>query len=189
LSEQELVAQLRLGDEDAFRQLVSLFQQKVFNTAFNFLQNLHDAEDVAQEVFIQVYHSIQQFKQQSTLSTWIYRITITKCLDHARNKKRKKRFAFVSGLFSQKNEILHDATDFEHPGVQLDRKENAAILFKLVNQLPDSQKTAFLLNKIEGLSYMEIAAILKISESAVDSLLQRAKQNIRKKINKQIISP
>ena len=183
MSEQELVAQLRHGDEEAFKKLVTLFQQKVFNTALNFLQNQHDAEDTAQEVFIQVYHSIQQFKENASLSTWIYRITISKCLDHTRNKKRKKRFAFISNLFSEKNFLLHDVPDFEHPGVQLDRKEDAVLLFKLIDTLPGAQKTAFLLNKIEALSYNEIAVIMNISESAVDSLLQRARQNLRKKIN------
>lgn len=183
MSEKEIVEQLRHGDEEAFKKLVTLFQEKVFNTALNFLQNYQDAEDAAQEVFIQVYHSIQQFKENSTLSTWIYRITITKCLDHTRNKKRKKRFAFISNLFSDKNVLLHEAPDFNHPGIQLDRKEDAAMLFKMVNELPENQKAAFLLNKIDGLSYTEIADILKVSESAVDSLLQRAKQNLRKKIN------
>jgi len=165
---------------------VSLFQEKVFNTALNFLQNQQDAEDAAQEAFIQVYNSIGQFKGNSTLSTWIYRITISKCLDHTRSKKRKKRFAFISRLFSENNELLYEAPDFDHPGVQLDRKEDAAILFKMVNSLPENQKTAFLLNKVEGMSYMEIAGIMGLSESAVDSLLQRAKQNLRKKINEQI---
>ena len=183
MSEKEIVEQLRQGNEEAFKKLVSLFQEKVFNTAVNFLQNQQDAEDAAQEVFIQVYNSIGQFKENSTLSTWIYRITITKCLDHTRSKKRKKRFAFISSLFSEKNDLLHESPDFNHPGVQLDRKEDAAILFKMVNSLPENQKTAFLLNKIEGMSYIEIADVMKLSESAVDSLLQRAKQNLRKKIN------
>ena len=185
MSEQEIVEQLRKGDEEAFKKLVTLFQEKVFNTALNFLQNYQDAEDAAQEVFIQVFNSIDQFKGNSTLSTWIYRIAISKCLDHTRNKKRKKRFAFISNLFSEKNELLYEATDFHHPGVQLDRKEDAAILFKMVNSLPGNQKTAFLLNKIDGLSYTEIAGIMNTSEPAVDSLLQRAKQNLRKKINEQ----
>ena len=186
MSEKEIVEQLRQGDEEAFKKLVSLFQEKVFNTALNFLQNQQDAEDAAQEAFIQVYNSIGQFKGNSTLSTWIYRITISKCLDHTRSKKRKKRFAFISRLFSENNELLYEAPDFDHPGVQLDRKEDAAILFKMVNSLPENQKTAFLLNKIEGMSYMEVAGIMGLSESAVDSLLQRAKQNLRKKINEQI---
>jgi len=183
LSEQEIVAQLRQGDEEAFKKLVALFQKKVFNTALGFLQNQHDAEDVAQEVFIQVYHSIGQFKQNSTLSTWIYRITVSKCLDHTRNKKRKKRFALINRLFSDRNTLLHDAPDFIHPGVQLDRKEDATLLFKLLDTLPANQKTAFLLNKIELLSYIEVGEIMNISGSAVDSLLQRARQNLRKKIN------
>ena len=183
MSEKEIIEQLRQGNEEAFKKLVSLFQEKVFNTAVNFLQNQQDAEDAAQEVFIQVYNSIGQFKENSTLSTWIYRITITKCLDHTRSKKRKKRFAFISSLFSEKNDLLYESPDFNHPGVQLDRKEDAAILFKMVNSLPENQKTAFLLNKIEGMSYIEIADVMKLSESAVDSLLQRAKQNLRKKIN------
>ena len=183
MSEKEIIEQLRQGNEEAFKKLVSLFQEKVFNTAVNFLQNQQDAEDAAQEVFIQVYNSIGQFKENSTLSTWIYRITITKCLDHTRSKKRQKRFAFISSLFSEKNDLLHESPDFNHPGVQLDRKEDAAILFKMVNSLPENQKTAFLLNKIEGMSYIEIADVMKLSESAVDSLLQRAKQNLRKKIN------
>ena len=140
MSEKEIVEQLRQGNEEAFKKLVSLFQEKVFNTAVNFLQNHQDAEDAAQEVFIQVYNSIGQFKENSTLSTWIYRITITKCLDHTRSKKRKKRFAFISSLFSEKNDLLYESPDFNHPGVQLDRKEDAAILFKMVNSLPENQK-------------------------------------------------
>jgi RNA polymerase sigma-70 factor (ECF subfamily) len=184
LSEKEIVSQLKQGNEEAFKKLVTLFQQQVYNTALNFLQNQHDAEDIAQEVFIQVYHSILQFKENAKLSTWIYRITITKCLDHSRSKKRKKRFAFINRLFSDKNDLLHDLPEFDHPGVQLDRKENAAMLYKMLETLPESQKMAFLLNKMDGLSYGEIGVIMKISESAVDSLLQRAKQNLRKKINK-----
>lgn len=183
MSEKEIVAQLRLGDETAFKELVNLYQQKVYNTALNFLQNQHDSEDIAQEVFIQVFHSIHQFKGNAKLSTWIYRITVTKCLDHLRSKKRKKRFAFISSLFSEKHDLLYETPDFDHPAVQLDRKEEAAILFKLVNTLPESQKTAFLLNKIDGLSYSEIALIMDKSASAVDSLLQRAKQNLVIKIN------
>ena len=180
---QELIKRLRNGDESAFKDLVYLFQEKVFNTALSFLQDQHYAEDVAQEVFIQVHNSIHDFKENAQISTWIYRITITKCLDNIRSKKRKKRFAIISNLFSRQNELLHEPADFNHPGVQLDRKESAALLFKLVNSLPETQKTAFILNKVEQLSYREIAGIMKLSEPAVDALLQRAKQNLRKKIN------
>jgi RNA polymerase sigma-70 factor (ECF subfamily) len=183
LTDQELIYGLRNGEELAFKELVSQFQDRVFNTSLGLLQHTNDAEDIAQEVFIQVYRSVNDFKAEAKLSTWIYRITVTKCLDHLRSKKRKKRFGFVSSLFGADNKPVYEPEEFNHPGVQLDRKEDAALLFKLVEQLPENQRTAFILNKVEELSYREIAGILNTSEPAVDSLLQRAKQNLRKKIN------
>ncbi len=186
MTEQELIAALCNGEEPAFRELVTRLQDKVFNTALGLLQNSTDAEDIAQEVFIQVYRSIKQFKGDSLLSTWIYRITVTKSLDFLRSKKRKKRFGFVSNLFSDRNQPIYEPGDFNHPGVQQERKEDASLLFKMVDQLPENQRTAFILNKVEELTYREIADILKTSESAVDSLLQRAKQNLRKKLSGQI---
>jgi RNA polymerase sigma factor (sigma-70 family) len=184
LTEQELIFGLQNGEEFAFKELVTQFQDNVFNTALGFLQNTADAEDIAQDVFIQVYHSVKDFKQQSLLSTWIYRITVTKCLDHLRKQKRKKRFGFITSLFDSNNNALYEPEDFNHPGIQLDKKEDAKILFTLLNELPESQRTAFVLNKIEGLSYQEIAQVQNTTASAVDSLLQRAKQNLTKKIKK-----
>lgn len=183
MTEEELLLGLRNGEEPAFKELVILFQDKVFNTALGFLQHHTEAEDIAQEVFIQVYRSIGQFKGDSLLSTWIYRITVTKSLDHLRSKRRKKRFGFLSSLFGEDNKPIYEPEDFNHPGVQQERKEDAALLFKMIGLLPENQRTAFILNKVEELSYREIAVILNTSESAVDSLLQRAKQNLRKKLN------
>ncbi len=183
MTEQELLIGLRNGEEPAFKELVTRYQHKVFNTALGLLQQEMDAEDIAQEVFIQVYRSIGQFNGDALLSTWIYRITVTKSLDFLRSKKRKKRFGFVRSLFGDDNRPVTEPGDFNHPGVQQERKEDAAILFKMVEQLPENQRTAFILNKVEELSYREIAAVLNSSESAVDSLLQRAKQNLRKKLN------
>lgn len=94
MTEQELLFGLRHGEESAFKELVTQFQDKVFNTALGLLQHHTEAEDIAQEVFIQVYRSIQNFKGESLLSTWIYRITVTKSLDHLRSKKEKSALAF-----------------------------------------------------------------------------------------------
>jgi RNA polymerase sigma-70 factor (ECF subfamily) len=183
LTDQELLLGLRNGEESAFKELVTRFQDKVFNTALGLLQHHTEAEDIAQEVFIQVFRSIQQFKGDSLLSTWIYRITVTKSLDHLRSKKRKKRFGFLSSLFGEDNMPFYEPEDFNHPGLLHENKEDAALLFKMIDQLPENQRTAFILNKVEELSYREIAAILNTTEPAVDSLLQRAKQNLRKKLN------
>jgi RNA polymerase sigma factor (sigma-70 family) len=184
LNELELIQQLRAGDEQAFKTLVTNYQDLVYNTALGIVQNSEDAEDVAQEVFIQVYRSIDQFKGDARLSTWIYRITTTKALDHIRSRKRKKRFAFITSLFGPNDEIVHEPVDFQHPGVALDRKEQAALLFQMINQLPENQKVAFTLHKTEELSYQEIADVMQLSVSAVESLLFRARQNLRKLLEK-----
>ena len=156
-------------------------QRLVYNTSLGILQNTADAEDLSQEVFVQVFHSIKDFKGDCKLSTWLYRITVTKSLDFLRAKKRKKRFAFIQSLFGdESNEPLVEQITFVHPGVQLENKERAGILFKAIDKLPENQKTAFTLNKVEGLSYHEIAEVMQTSVSSVESLLFRAKGNLQK---------
>ena len=179
MNESELVALLKIKDRQAFKELVETWQDMVYNTSIGFLQNEEDAEDISQEVFIKVYQSIYSFKGQSKLSTWIYRITVSKCLDHLRKKKRKKRFAFMQGLYGNDDTLATDPPDFIHPGVKTESKEKSIALFKAIDKLPENQKTAFVLNKVEELSYREISEIMDSSESAVDSLLQRAKKNLQ----------
>jgi len=105
---------------------------------------------------------------------------VSKSLDHEKRKKRKKRFGFVQGLFgSREEEQLHPA-EFDHPGVQLEKKERAGELFGALKQIPDKQRIAFTLHKLEGQSYQEIAEIMNISLYAVESLMSRAKTNLRK---------
>lgn len=181
LNETLLITQLQQGNQKAFAWLVNNFQDRVFNTCLGVLHNMEDAEDIAQEVFVEVHRSVHGFKAESTLSTWIYRICVTKSLDHLRSKKRKKRFGFVKSIFGQTdNEPRIDIPDFVHPGVQLENKERAAWLFKAINQLPENQKITFTLNKVECLSYQEISEVTGMSVSAVESLLFRAKQNLKK---------
>lgn len=185
MTETELIQGLRNGDETAFKFLVDNYQDRVFNTAIGIVQNAEDAEDVAQEVFIQVFRSIHSFKAESKLSTWIYRITTTRALDLLRSRKSKKRFGFLQRLFDDGNEPIFELPDFNHPGVELDKKENASKLFKAVNQLPENQKTAFVLHKMEDLSYQEISNIMQTSIPAIESLMHRAKQNLRKILEKE----
>ncbi|MDB5284435.1 MAG: polymerase sigma factor [Bacteroidota bacterium] len=181
LNEAVFISQLQQGNEEAFRTLVESHRDRVFNSCIGILQNTEDAEDITQEVFVEVYHSIKNFKAESKLSTWIYRIAVTKSLDHLRSKKRKKRFGFMKSLFGQNdNQLRIDPPDFFHPGVQLENKELAAYLFKAIEQLPENQKVAFTLHKIEGLSYLEISEVMKTTASSVESLMFRAKQNLQK---------
>jgi RNA polymerase sigma factor (sigma-70 family) len=177
VTELELIQRLKSGDGMAFRELVESRQSLVFNTVLGFLQNREDAEDVTQ--------AIQQFKGESALSTWVYRVAVTTALEFLRRKKRKKRFGFLSPIFGEDNQPTLDLPDFEHPGVVLDNREKAGMLFKAIQQLPENQRIAFLLNKLEGLSYHEVSEIMQTSLSAVESLLHRAKSNLKEILKKQ----
>ena len=179
MEENLLIEELINADQKAFSELVEQYKDKVFNSCLGLLRNPGDAEDITQEVFVEIFLSIKNFKHQSKLSTWIYRITISKALDLIRRNKRKKRFALFTSLFGQEGELVHEPADFVHPGVQAENRELSIILFNAIEKLPDSQKISFTLNKVEGLNYEEIAEIMNISRSAVESLLFRAKQKLR----------
>ncbi len=180
LDEQLLIERLKAGDQTAFRDMVEARQGLVFNTVIGFLQNHEDAEDVTQEVFIKVFESIGQFKGESAFTTWLYRIAVTSSLEFLRKKSRKKRSGLITRLFGDENNPVTDPPDFVHPGVRPDQRENARMLFNAMQQLPENQRIAFTLHKVEGLPYIEVASVMGLSVSAVESLLHRAKQNLRK---------
>ncbi|MEI7964553.1 MAG: RNA polymerase sigma factor [Chitinophagaceae bacterium] len=184
MNQPELVEQLQQGNESAFSKLVDEWQDMVYNTAIGIVQNPQDADDITQEVFMQVYQSISSFKGESKFSTWLYRITLSKALDQEKKKKRKKRFAFVQQLFGNQGEELVQSIEFEHPGILMEKKESAQALFKALKQIPDNQRVAFTLHKLEGQSYLEIAEIMNTSLYAVESLMSRAKANLKKQLNK-----
>jgi RNA polymerase sigma factor (sigma-70 family) len=181
-NEAELIYELQQGEQQAFKSVVDLYQDMVYNTIISIVQNETDAEDITQEVFVQVYQSVSSFKGESKFSTWLYRISITKALDNEKRKRRKKRFAFVQRLFGENGEEQYHPVEFNHPGVILDNKEKAGELFKALQKIPDSQRIAFTLSKIEGLSNNEIAEIMNTSFYAVESLLARAKTNLKKEL-------
>jgi len=176
---------LDFQQEHTFLQLFEENKKKVFNISLNIVQNIEDAEDLTQEVFIEVHHSLHLFREQAAVSTWIYRIAVNKSLDFVKAKKRKKRFAYLTQLFHpETGEPLHEVSHFDHPGVLTENKERSKYLFAAINKLPDHQKSAFVLSQIEGFSQREIAEIMKTSAKAVDSLIQRAKINLRKILEK-----
>lgn len=153
----------------------------VYNTVLGIVQDATEAEDLAQEVFIQVYQSVKQFRSESKLSTWLYRIAVTKALDAERKKKAKKRMSHMRAWLGME-EKEQEPVVFYHPGVQLDNREKAAMLFKALRLLPENQRAAFVLIKTEGLSYEEVAAVLQTSIKAVEALMHRAKENLRKQL-------
>ncbi|MDE3237001.1 MAG: RNA polymerase sigma factor [Bacteroidota bacterium] len=187
MNELLLVQELKNGNSKAFTQMVEAYQHMVFNTVLSMVQHHHEAEDLAQEVFVQVYQSIHTFRGEAKLSTWLYRIAVTKALDWQRKQKAKKRINALKNIIGLgvKEEQL---PDFHHPGIQLDKKEQAAVLFKAMQQLPDNQRIAFILIKTEGLTYEQAGDVLNVSVKAVEALMHRAKENLRKILTNYYVS-
>ncbi len=183
-NQEEFIEKLKSGNQAAFNQLLDDYQQKVFHTCISFVPNKEDAEDVAQEVFLEVYKSVNKFKGDSKLSTWIYKVCTNKCLEFIRKKNAKKRFAFMQSIFG--NEIPMDKTnfftEFNHPGILLENKEKSETIYLAINALPESQRIVFTLAKLDGKSYQEIVEITGKSLSSVESIMFRAKKNLQKKL-------
>jgi len=166
---------------EPFETLYNQHHSLVYTLAFHYLQNTEDAEEITQDVFVKLHRSLDKFGNRSAIKTWIYRITVNACLDCIKRKKSKRHFfSFGQGRVANENfEVPH----FEHPGILLENQENAKILFAVINTLPENQKTAFILSKLDGLSNHEIAVIMDVSISAVESLVFRAKSALKEKLS------
>jgi RNA polymerase sigma-70 factor (ECF subfamily) len=179
MNDEFLVENLKQGSEKAFRQVVQQYQSMVINTSYGFVHNYEESEDIAQEVFIQVYKSIKGFRSDAKLSTWIYRITVNKCLNHLRKSKKSTFLERIESLlFDLPNETVAE-TSGNQPLAILENKERAEYLHNALNKLPESQKTAFTLSKYRGLPNKDLAEIMQTSVSAVEALLNRAKKNLQ----------
>jgi RNA polymerase sigma-70 factor (ECF subfamily) len=163
-------------------QFIGKFQDKVFRTCLGFVQNADDALDLTQDVFLSVLESLASFRNESQLSTWVYRIAVNKSLNHL--KKRKTRSIMQSlDLLLFKKEGIETHEHVHNPIIESEnRLEVSKMLQYSLGKLPENQRIAFTLSKYEDLDSSEIAGIMNISVSAVDSLLHRAKLNMQKSL-------
>jgi RNA polymerase sigma-70 factor, ECF subfamily len=170
-----------MKDKAPFESIYKQYKNLVFNVCLHYVLNKEDAQDVTQEVFVKIYHHHHQYKPETaSLKTWIYRIAINQSLDFLKAKKTKKRFGFITSLFHpDSNEPIHDVA---HPGVAMEDKESLEELLVIIQSLPEKQKTAIILTKIEDRPQKEVAEIMEINIKAVESLINRAKQSIEKKL-------
>ena len=186
MNDSELVSRIISNDEHAFRLLVEKYQTMVINTCFGFIHNQEDAQDLAQDVFIEVLRSINNFRNEAKISTWLYRIAVNKSLNFIRGKNKYKWFRKALADFQTKKQLTDESvpelTDNDTPDSLIENKERAEVLHSAVNALPENQKIAFVLNNFEELSYKEIAEVMNVSLSAVESLLFRARKNLQAKL-------
>ncbi len=174
----ELVAQLQQGSEAAFSTLVARYQNRIYQTAFSLLHSPEEAEDVAQEVFIEVYQTIASFRGEAALSTWLYRLATSRALNYRRWARAKKRFAHFTSLLGLDNQVLYELPDHAHPQALLEGEQQVRLLRAHLGRLPAKQQVAFTLRHEQELSYEEIAAVLQTTVPAVESLLFRARQKL-----------
>jgi len=174
-TEAAYIRSIAQGDRQAFRQVYALYAARIYNIALSYTQSAQDAEEITQDVFLKIHRHAASFKGASAVSTWIYRIAVNTALNALKKKKRNAFLQFGQQPVQQ---------DFEHPGVELEKREKAKILYQVIETLPEKQKMAFILSYIEELPRQEVADIMGISLKAMESLLQRAKKNLRAKLEK-----
>jgi RNA polymerase sigma factor (sigma-70 family) len=185
MQDREFIDRLVTGDQEAFRLLVERHQAKVINTCYGFLGTKEDAEDTAQEVFIEIFRSIADFRGDASLSTWIYRIAVTRSLDTVRARSRAKRMDHLKHLLGM-GETMHEpkAPEEQAPDIQLEEKERMDLLLCTIAKLPENQRVAITLARLEGFSYAEVAGIMETTVGSVESLLVRARKNLEKALSK-----
>jgi RNA polymerase sigma-70 factor (ECF subfamily) len=167
------------GDENAFRQLVDNFSKQVFHICYAIVHNQDDADDLTQEIFVEIFRSISHFRSDARLSTWIYRIAVNKSLNFLRKRKRQHWIQSLGDLLS-----LQQTEDEKSPENLSDNELRSIRIHQAINSLPENQRSAFLLHKLEDLSQAEIAEIIGTTVKGVESLIHRAKINLQKKIIK-----
>jgi len=178
-----LVREIEKNNELAFRTLIEKYQKLVYSAAFKLLRNAEDAEDVCQEVFLSVYRNISQVRNREDLSGWLFRASCNKALSQLR-KKRSSRFE-VQAPEAKSEERKKDSpepVELRTPDLELEQKELSEELFSAIQNLPDLQQKVLLMHKFENLSHQEIGEKLELSQASVESLIYRAKCNLRKSL-------
>jgi len=177
MEDKKIIEHLKNGDEFIYKYVYDQYVRVVFSVCRKMTGSKEEAEDAAQDVFIKVFSSIDSFRADSKLSTWIYRISVNVCLNRQRRKKIIKFLSF--DFWNEENELTDENIT---PSKSIERSELEGIVRDAINRLPAKQKTALILSRYEEKSYKEIAEIMEVSLSAVESLLFRAKENLAKKL-------
>jgi RNA polymerase sigma-70 factor (ECF subfamily) len=168
------------NDHQAFAQLVERYQKMVVTTCRGFVQSYADAEDLAQDVFIELFESLPSFRNESKLSTWIYRIAVNKSLNFVRRRKREVLLGNLYFWNKDGESSAHAQTIYPEGEQAMMNSERSRLLRMAINKLSENQRVALILSRYQELSYKEIADVMGVSVSSVESLLFRAKENLRK---------
>lgn len=181
-----LVVRCKSGERQAFDELVLKYQRRVFSLAYRMLNNYDEANDIAQEVFVRVFRSIKGFRQDCAVFTWLYRITVNLSKNRLRvlNREKARTEALDDPVATYDGEVIKKeiADDKPLPSEIIAQKEKDALIQKAVASLEEEFREVVVLRDIEGLSYEEVACILKINTGTVKSRLHRGRAELRNKL-------
>jgi RNA polymerase sigma-70 factor, ECF subfamily len=187
MTDPELMKKVSEGDPSAGRQFVDSHQVNIYNVCYSFLQNEQDAEDLAQEVFIEAIRNAAKFRGDAKLSTWLYRIAVNRSLNHLRDNRKRRFWKDVDSLIGfnigSENEDSGESVPFVNEDI-LEQQEQKHMIGKAIESLPENQRIAFTLNKLEDLSYAEVAGVMQTSLSSVESLIHRARVGLQMRLKK-----
>lgn len=185
MTDNEIIILILNGDRNKFSLLVDRYQAMVFRTCVGYLHDKDDASDLTQDVFIQAYQSLKGFKGDAAFSTWIYRIAVNASLNKVRKSQRNPIFNRLDILFGKVKEEDNSlsGSETDNPESILISQETSNWVQKALDSLPEKQRTAIILSKYDDLSQKEIAEIMQTTEGAVEALIQRGKENLRKKLS------
>lgn len=186
--DQELIRAALEGSEHAWKGLLTLYGDKIYGTALRFLANEKEAEDVTQEVWLQVIQKLPTFKGESRFGTWIYRVTMNKCLERLRKTKNDKMTRSIDELLPKYQDDGHYTQDFEDWSALVDQKVHQKMLGEYIKtalgELPLEFREAVMLRDVEALPGSEAAEILGIPEASLKTRLHRGRMALRALLEK-----
>lgn len=175
--EKELVERCRKGEDDAWRELVDRFGQKVYSIAYHFTLKREEAEELAQEVFLKVFENLHRYDGTYPLTAWVVSVSRNLCIDRYRRRKREKSFRFVSD-----EAVLPLLKSDDDPSAEAIRKERAKLLFWALAEIPEDLAEILVLRDLDGLPYEEIGRALQLPDGTVKSRLFRARAEVARRI-------
>ena len=186
MTEQDLVALAKKGDQDAFSRLVEANQNKIYSLALRMTGSPEDGADLAQEAFLRAWRSLPSFQEESSFSTWLYKLTSNLCIDFLRKEKRRKAVVTTVSLDDDQDESPPvEVPDHRFtPEAEVERRELRAAMSRALKTMSEEHRQILILREVEGLSYTEIAQLLDVEEGTVKSRLARARISLRNILQK-----
>jgi RNA polymerase sigma-70 factor (ECF subfamily) len=175
--EKALVARCRQGEDEAWRELVDLFGQKIYSVAYHFTLKREDAEELAQEIFLKIFENLHRYDGSFPLTAWIVSLSRNLCIDRYRRRKREKSFRFVTD-----DAVAPMLRSKDDPAADALKNERTKILFSALAEIPEDLAEILVLRDLDGLAYEEIGLALELPDGTVKSRLFRARTEVAKKI-------